>query len=182
MTDDDPRSNGEAPAYPDYYQEPLTRDATSTYSDDSVYNSFIYKARLIETDYLPGIMDAIWSAPLTKQTKTSLSTLFLALFEKNSVLARETDLDVSLMLAEVQIRTAQQGYTAHDLDQPQINTIINAGLEHYRKFISRSKNGWERELQNKIETSHRHESVQRIVAPRPEKRGFLFGRKREERR
>lgn len=183
MNDDD-YDDDEAPATaPEYYPDHQTRDAASTYSDDAVYNQFIYKARLIETDYLPALIEGTWSAPLTKQTKESLSTLFLGLFEKNAVLARENDLDVSLMLAEIQIRTAQQSFSSHDLDQPQLNTIINAALEHYRKFISRSKGGWERELQNKIETSHRQESVQHLVAPRPERRGFgLFGRKRTERR
>jgi len=67
----------------------------------------------------------------------------------------------------------------HNVIRPELQVIINSALEHYKKFISRSKDGWERELQNRIETSNKTENVQRIVAPKPPKRGFLsiFGGK-----
>ena len=158
---------------------PEPPQASRLYSDDQIYNSFLYKARLIETDYLPALVEAVWKSPLTMSAKKTLSTIFLGLFEKSVVLAREKDLDVSLWEAEIMMLSATQSFTSYDLDRPELQVIINSALEHYKKFISRSKDGWERELQNKIETSSKTENVQRIVAPKPPKRGFLsiFGGK-----
>jgi len=158
---------------------PEPPQASRLYSDDQIYNSFLYKARLIETDYLPALVEAAWKAPLTMSAKKTLSTIFLGLFEKSVVLAREKDLDVSLWEAEIMVLSATQSFTSYDLDRPELQVIINSALEHYKKFISRSKDGWERELQNRIETSNKTENVQRIVAPKPPKRGFLsiFGGK-----
>ena len=158
---------------------PEPPQASRLYSDDQIYNSFLYKARLIETDYLPALVEAAWKAPLTMSAKKTLSTIFLGLFEKSVVLAREKDLDVSLWEAEIMVLSATQSFTSYDLDRPELQVIINSALEHYKKFISRSKDGWERELQNKIETSSKTENVQRIVAPKPPKRGFasIFGGK-----
>jgi len=158
---------------------PEPPQASRLYSDDQIYNSFLYKARLIETDYLPALVEAVWKAPLTMSAKKTLSTIFLGLFEKSVVLAREKDLDVSLWEAEIMMLSATQSFTSYDLDRPELQVIINSALEHYKKFISRSKDGWERELQNKIETSSKTENVQRIVAPKPPKRGFasIFGGK-----
>ena len=158
---------------------PEPPQASRLYSDDQIYNSFLYKARLIETDYLPALVEAAWKAPLTMSAKKTLSTIFLGLFEKSVVLAREKDLDVSLWEAEIMMLSATQSFTSYDLDRPELQVIINSALEHYKKFISRSKDGWERELQNRIETSNKTENVQRIVAPKPPKRGFLsiFGGK-----
>ena len=158
---------------------PEPPQASRLYSDDQIYNSFLYKARLIETDYLPALVEAAWKAPLTMSVKKTLSTIFLGLFEKSVVLAREKDIDVSLWEAEIMVLSATQSFTSYDLDRPELQVIINSALEHYKKFISRSKNGWERELQNRIETSNKTENVQRIVAPKPPKRGFLsiFGGK-----
>lgn len=158
---------------------PEPPQASRLYSDDEIYNSFLYKARLIETDYLPALVEAVWKSPLTMSAKKTLSTIFLGLFEKSVVLAREKDLDVSLWEAEIMMLSATQSFTSYDLDRPELQVIINSALEHYKKFISRSKDGWERELQNRIETSNKTENVQRIVAPKPPKRGFLsiFGGK-----
>ena len=158
---------------------PEPPQASRLYSDDQIYNSFLYKARLIETDYLPALVEAVWKSPLTMSAKKTLSTIFLGLFEKSVVLAREKDLDVSLWEAEIVMLSATQSFTSYDLDRPELQVIINSALEHYKKFISRSKDGWERELQNKIETSSKTENVQRIVAPKPPKRGFasIFGGK-----
>jgi len=158
---------------------PEPPQASRLYSDDQIYNSFLYKARLIETDYLPALVEAAWKAPLTMSAKKTLSTIFLGLFEKSVVLAREKDIDVSLWEAEIMVLSATQSFTSYDLDRPELQVIINSALEHYKKFISRSKDGWERELQNRIETSNKTENVQRIVAPKPPKRGFLsiFGGK-----
>lgn len=158
---------------------PEPPQASRLYSDDQIYNSFLYKARLIETDYLPALVEAAWKSPLTMSAKKTLSTIFLGLFEKSVVLAREKDLDVSLWEAEIMMLSATQSFTSYDLDRPELQVIINSALEHYKKFISRSKDGWERELQNKIETSSKTENVQRIVAPKPPKRGFasIFGGK-----
>ena len=158
---------------------PEPPQASRLYSDDQIYNSFLYKARLIETDYLPALVEAVWKSPLTMSAKKTLSTIFLGLFEKSVVLAREKDLDVSLWEAEIMVLSATQSFTSYDLDRPELQVIINSALEHYKKFISRSKDGWERELQNKIETSSKTENVQRIVAPKPPKRGFasIFGGK-----
>ncbi len=158
---------------------PEPPQASELYSDNSVYNSFLYKARLIETDYLPALVEATWKAPLTMSAKKTLSTIFLGLFEKSVVLAREKDLDVSLWEAEIMVLSATQSFTSYDLDRPELQVLLNSALEHYRKFISRSKDGWERELQNRIETSNKTENVQRIVAPKPPKRGFasIFGGK-----
>jgi len=158
---------------------PEPPQASELYSDNSVYNSFLYKARLIETDYLPALVEAVWKSPLTMSAKKTLSTIFLGLFEKSVVLAREKDLDVSLWEAEIMMLSATQSFTSYDLDRPELQVVINSALEHYKKFISRSKDGWERELQNKIETSSKTENVQRIVAPKPPKRGFasIFGGK-----
>lgn len=158
---------------------PEPPQASRLYSDDQIYNSFLYKARLIETDYLPALVEAVWKSPLTMSAKKTLSTIFLGLFEKSVVLAREKDLDVSLWEAEIMMLSATQSFTSYDLDRPELQVVINSALEHYKKFISRSKDGWERELQNKIETSSKTENVQRIVAPKPPKRGFasIFGGK-----
>jgi hypothetical protein len=158
---------------------PEPPQASGLYSDNSVYNSFLYKARLIETDYLPALVESTWKAPLTMSAKKTLSTIFLGLFEKSVVLAREKDLDVSLWEAEIMMLSATQSFTSYDLDRPELQVILNSALEHYKKFISRSKDGWERELQNRIETSNKTENVQRIVAPKPPKRGFasIFGGK-----
>jgi len=158
---------------------PEPPQASRLYSDDQIYNSFLYKARLIETDYLPALVEAAWKAPLTMSAKKTLSTIFLGLFEKSVVLAREKDIDVSLWEAEIMVLSATQSFTSYDLDRPELQVILNSALEHYKKFISRSKDGWERELQNKIETSSKTENVQRIVAPKPPKRGFasIFGGK-----
>ena len=67
---------------------PEPPQASSLYSDDGIYNSFLYKARLIETDYLPALVEAVWKSPLTMSAKKTLSTIFLGLFEKSVVLAR----------------------------------------------------------------------------------------------
>jgi len=153
---------------------PQATQAPVLFGEDAVYNSFLYKARLIETDYLPALIEATFKAPFTMSAKKTLSTIFLGLFEKSVVLAKEKDLEISLWEAEVLILTATQSFSSYDLDRPELYVVINSALEHYKKFISRSKDGWERELQNRIETSHSTENRQRIIMPKPPKRGFGF--------
>lgn len=153
--------------------------ASQVFSEDQVYNSFLYKARLIETDYLPALVERIRDAPLTYACKLSRWTVVLGLFEKSVVLAKETDLDIALWNAEIILLSTRQSFSSHDLDCPELYTIDSMILEHYGKFISRSFGGWERELQNKIETSHTQANVQKIVGPKPQERGFRmpFGRR-----
>lgn len=148
--------------------------ASQVFSEDQVYNSFLYKARLIETDYLPQIIETILRSPFTESCKNSLCTVSLGLFEKNVVLAKESDVEIAAWDAEIILLSATQSFSSHDTDQPELYTIISMVLEHYRKFVSRSDKGWERELQNRIETSHTQQNVQKIVGPRPPKRGFTL--------
>lgn len=166
----------ECPIDPDESGGIMPDQASQMYSEDQVYNSFLYKARLIETDYLPKLMTAINEASFTYGCKNSLWTIVLGLFEKSVVLAREKDLDGSVWDAEIILLTATQSFSSHDTDSPELYDIISMILEHYKKFISRSDQGWERELQNRLETSHTQANVQRIIGPKPPKRGFkLFG-------
>ena len=148
------------------------QSASQVFSEDQVYNSFLYKARLIETDYLPQLVMKIGQAPLTYACKTSLWTVVLGLFEKSVVLAKESDLDIAAWDAEIILLSTTQAFSSHDADQPELYTIMSMILEHYHKFISRSAGGWERELQNRIETSHTQANVQRILGPKQPKRGF----------
>jgi hypothetical protein len=166
--------NGESVAERPMTDEDL-KQAAQVFSEDQVYNSFLYKARFIETDYLPALIERIHAAPLTRAAQIALWTICSGLFEKSVVLAKEKDPESALWTAEIIILTAKQAFTSHDADQPELYVIINMILEHYAKFISRSEGGWERQLQNKIETSHTHANVQKIVGPKLPRRGFRIG-------
>lgn len=129
-------------------------DPRETFGGDPGYNQAVYRGLLLVSDYQKVLVRAIERAQLFKETKDSLITIVAGLFDKTEVLAKTQSVWLEYIDVEIILAQARIGFVPFDVDNPQLSTIINMILKHYRQFASRSAQGWERGLQNRIETSH----------------------------
>lgn len=133
-------------------------DPRDTFTGDPAYNQAVSRAQLAKT-YFPKQIDIfIKKSTLFPDTKATMNTIAHGLFDKTEVLAKTENvrvefIDVSIILAQARI-----GFHPMDVDNPDLSTLMNMILHHYQRYISRSVGGWERGLQNVIETAHTNRS------------------------
>ncbi|MFA4973299.1 MAG: hypothetical protein WC683_11845 [bacterium] len=152
-------SDTQQPVYYDAFGRQLAPDGTPVvgdprkmYGDDGVYNMYVHRAMLAATEYRKDLVDRINAAGLFMETKRTLTTIVMGAFDKTNVLAKLPDIEISKMYFEIIMIEAKQSFPPCDRDNPEFGAIYSMILDHYDKFISRAADGWERALQNKIET------------------------------
>jgi hypothetical protein len=137
-------------------------DPGSVYTSNAAYNSAVGKAELARTRYVIPLCKAIDKSTLMPDTRATLKVIVHGLFDKTAVLAKITNLNVEEIDAEIALAQAKVGFHPSDVDNPDLATIYNMVRLHYRQYISRALHGWERGLQNVMETA----STQRLVDTR----------------
>jgi len=150
----------------------MDEDPRQTYGSDPNYNSSVSKALLIQSEYLKKIQDSIQHAALMPDCKKALDLIACGLFDKVAILAKTKNINIELIDAKLALQEARLGYSPFDVDSPELANIENMILLHSKQFSSRSDNGWERILQNKIQTSAEH-TVKNITSQPEKPRGFF---------
>lgn len=138
----------------DVMLDSLTDDPRDIYGSDPAYNSAVSKADYIRVRFVNHLKDFIDGTTLFPDTKGSLKIIVYGLFDKTEVLARSDNLQLDEIDAEIVIAQARIGFHPSDVDNPDLANIFNLIRKLYKRFISRSYKGWERELDNRMETSH----------------------------
>lgn len=143
----------------DVSNEGFFDDPRDTFTGDPAYNQAVSRAQLAKTYYTKSISQFISKSTLFPDTKDTLKTVASGLFDKTEVLAKTENvklefINVSIILARIRI-----GFHPMDVDNPDLATAMDMILHHYQRYISRSAGGWERGLQNVIETAHTNRNV-----------------------
>jgi hypothetical protein len=143
----------------DVANEGFFDDPRDTFTGDQAYNQAVSRAQLAKTYYTKSISQFIQKSTLFPDTKDTLKTVASGLFDKTEVLAKTENvklefINVSIILARIRI-----GFHPMDVDNPDLATAMDMILHHYQRYISRSAGGWERGLQNVIETAHTNRNV-----------------------
>jgi hypothetical protein len=133
----------------EYYDD----DPQDIFGSDQTYNQAVSKGQYIRVHFIKPLIKHIDETTLFPDTKETLKIIVHGFFDKTEVLARTTNLRLEEIEAQIIMAQARIGFHPSDVDNPDLNNICNLILKLYRRFISRSLNGWERELDNRIETS-----------------------------
>lgn len=136
------------------FDETLDDDPASTFGSDAAYNQAVAKGQYIRVHFVKPLKDHITSSMLMPDTKATLKILAEGFFDKTNVLAKRKNLKLAEINMEIIVAQARVGFHPCDVDNPDLSNIVNMIKDMYIAFISRSENGWERELDNRIETSH----------------------------
>lgn len=134
-------------------------DPRDTFTGDPAYNQAVSRAQLAKTYYPKQIGSFIGKSTLFPDTKATMRTITDGLFDKTEVLAKTENVKLELINVSIILAQARIGFHPMDVDNPDLSTLMNMILHHYQRYISRSVGGWERGLQNVIETSHTNRNV-----------------------
>lgn len=129
-------------------------DPRNTFTGDQAYNNAVSRTQLAKTYYTKPLIDFTKNSTLFPDTKEQLIAIIQGLFDKTEVLAKTTNLKLEIIEANIVLMQAKISFHPSDVDNPTLTTIFNMALKHYGRYISRSEQGWERGLQNVMETSH----------------------------
>ena len=130
-----------------------------TFGSDPNYNQAVAKAQYIRVRFTKPLITHIDSSDLFPDTKETLKIMVQGLFDKTQVLAKRSNLKLTEIEAEIILTQARMGFHPSDVNNPSLGNIYNLIRSMYTAFISRSEKGWERELDNRIETSHTNRIV-----------------------
>jgi len=165
----------EVPMQPEAWEGFQGAGPEGRYTEDPVYNQAIHKALLCETEYgSKGLVSAIDHAPLFLESKIALVSIVAGKFDKTEILAKQNEDGIAIAKLDLEIIITQAllAMPECDREKSELINIVNMLRDHYDKFVSRSVNAYERDLQNRIETSNTQTMVQKLVGPKPPKRGF----------
>jgi hypothetical protein len=137
-------------------------DPIDTFGSDPNYNQAVAKGQYIRVHFVKPLLLHIDMSDLFPDTKETLKIMVQGLFDKTQVLAKRTNLKLAEIEVEIILTQARMGFHPSDVNNPALGNIYNLIRSQYTAFISRSEKGWERELDNRMETSH----TQRIVDDR----------------
>lgn len=129
-------------------------DPMSTFGGDPNYNQAVAKGQYIRVHFIKPLRTHVDNSTLFPDTKATLKIFAEGLFDKTQVLAKRRNLKLAEIEMEIMIAQMRIGFHPSDVDNPDLANIINLMKNMYVSFISRSEGGWERELDNRIETSH----------------------------
>lgn len=144
-------------------------DPRDTFTGDPNYNQAVSRAQLAKTYFPKQIETFIRKSTLFPDTKATMMTITHGLFDKTEVLAKTENVTLEFIDVDIILAQARIGFHPMDVDNPDLSTLMNMIMHHYKRYISRSVNGWERGLQNVIETSHTNRNV---MEQRPQMGGF----------
>lgn len=139
-------------------------EPTEMFGSDAAYNSAVQKAQFVHVKYIKHLTRHIDSSTLFPDTKETLKMIVRGLFDPTEVYAKTKNLALEEIETEIVLAQARFGFHPADVDNPSLSNILNMLRKLYRRFISRSENGWERELDNRFE--QHTTSTQRIVDDR----------------
>jgi len=150
-------------------------DPTSTFGQDPNYNQAVAKGQYIRVHFIKPIRNHIDASTLMPDTKATLKIFAEGLFDKTQVLAKRKNLRLAEIEMQIMLAQSRIGFHPSDVDNPDLANIVNLIHNTYVAFISRSENGWERELDNRIETSHtQHIGDNRMQQQMPQKSSYPF--------
>ena len=153
--DDDPEEEEFDDSEDDFRDDiDLDDDPVNTFGQDPNFNQAVAKGQYIRVHFLKPLKEHIKDSTLMPDTKATLVIMAEGLFDKTQVLAKRKNLKLSEIGMEIMLAQARFGFHPVDVDNPDLSNITNLIKDLYNAFISRSENGWERELDNRMETSH----------------------------
>lgn len=139
-------------------------EPTEMFGSDPAYNSAVQKAQFVHVKYVKHLTKHIDASTLFPDTKETLKMIVRGLFDPTEVYAKTKNLALEEIETEIVLAQARFGFHPADVDNPSLSNILNMIRKLYRRFISRSENGWERELDNRFE--QHTTSTQRIIDDR----------------
>lgn len=139
-------------------------DPAEMFGSDPSYNSAVQKAQFVHVKYIKHLTKHIDESTLFPDTKETLKMIVRGLFDPTEVYAKTKNLALEEIETEIVLAQARFGFHPSDVDNPSLSNILNMLRKLYRRFISRSENGWERELDNRNEMHST--STQRIIDDR----------------
>lgn len=139
-------------------------EPTEMFGSDAAYNIAVQKAQFVHVKYIKHLTRHIDSSTLFPDTKETLKMIVRGLFDPTEVYAKTKNIALEEIETEIVLAQARFGFHPADVDNPSLSNILNMLRKLYRRFISRSENGWERELDNRSE--QHMTSTQRIVDDR----------------
>jgi hypothetical protein len=146
-------------------------DPMSTFGADPNYNQAVAKGQYIRVHFIKPLRKHITQSTLLPDTKATLNIFAEGLFDKTQVLAKRNNLRLAEIEMDIMLAQARIGFHQVDVDNPDLANVTNLMRNMYIGFISRSEGGWERELDNRIETSH----TNRVVDDRMRMGGMMGG-------
>lgn len=136
----------------------------------------IAKSKLLTSDFKDIVLELIYNSTLTYSCKSSLTYVVNYGFDKNSVLAKTVDIDMKKLDFEIALNTAKLAYKKTDVYNPELPVIEETIKRAYYDFSSRSRDGWERSLQNvqqvSSDTTITRRETDKDGKPVVKKRGF----------
>ena len=139
-------------------------EPTEMFGSDPAYNNAVQKAQFVHVKYVKHLTKHIDASTLFPDTKETLKMIVRGLFDATEVYAKTKNLALEEIETEIVLAQARFGFHPADVDNPSLSNILNMIRKLYRRFISRSENGWERELDNRFE--QHTTSTQRIIDDR----------------
>ena len=150
------------------------RPADSQVRADQRYETeeHVHKASMMDVDYKYTLVSLVSEGSFSQRCKMALYALINMAFDKNSVLAFNSDIDLRMLRFEEAMNKTKLSFTRPDVMNPDVVYIMENLRQNFRDYISRSKDGGERRMQGErkqVVTSEYRQSVQQ---DQQEKRGF----------
>jgi hypothetical protein len=156
-------------------------DPTQVFGNDPNYNHAIQKSRYLQVDALPKVVEYIDNARLYPATKRKMKLFAQTLLDSSVVLANrsEDEIDDLRLVHEIMYAKEKGSFHPSDVRGDDVHFIHDIINDLNENIVTRSKNGMERDLQNRTEqviTQYNHLS-QETAEQQQKKRGFAFWRR-----
>ena len=116
---------------------------------DRIYESeeIIQKAKMLESEYVDKVIYLIEQESLSRRAKIALASLVYMAFDKNVVLANNTDIELRILRFEEALNKTKLSYSRPDVMNPALVYMHENIRQNFRDFVSRSIGMGERRMQ-----------------------------------
>ena len=150
---------------------------------DRLYESeeIVQKGKMLESDFFEKFVILVDNESLSKRAKIALISVAAMAFDKNAMLANNTDIEMRCLRLEEALNKAKLSYSRPDVMNPAIVYLHENLRQHFRDFVSRSLNMGERRMQAEKRTVNENymtggEAPQPGQSNPPRKHGALIER------
>lgn len=155
-------------------------DPTQVFGNDPNYNHAIQKSRYLQVDALPKVIEYINNSRLYPGTKRKMKLFAETLLDPTVVLANRSEEDIEDLRLRHSIMYTKEKCSFHPMDVrgDDAHFIHDVVIDLSENIVTRSKEGLERNLQNRTEqvvTQYNHMSQD--VEGQQKKQGLSFWRR-----
>ena len=121
----------------------------STQRSDRIFETeeAIQKGKMLESDFFEKFVILVDNESLSQRAKLALISVAAMAFDKNAMLANNTDIEMRCLRLEEALNKAKLSYSRPDVMNPAIVYLHENLRQHFRDFVSRSLNMGERRMQ-----------------------------------